>query len=210
MLIDVFVADGQPLFLDALVRVVRQCRDLQLAGVAADGRTARDRIAALQPHVALLDVRLPGLPGDRVQRALERDGVPTAVILVSPSPRSEDAYQALVNGAAGTLAKDASADRFRESILTAARGGTVVADGELSGVVQEMRFRERSRGSVLTDREQVILRHIAAGKSTPAIAHELHVGSATVKTHVNHLYEKLGVNERAQAVAVGMRRGLLE
>jgi two-component system nitrate/nitrite response regulator NarL len=210
MPIDVFIADAQPLFLDALARVVRQCSAFQVVGEVCDGRGALEGIRCHRPGVALLDLALPGLDGQRVLRAVVREGIPTAVLLLGTSVASGEAYRAVAEGAAGCLTKDLTADQLRQAIATAARGGTVLGGEALCGVAAEIRLRERGGRPVLSGREQDVLNRMAAGQSTPAIAAEMHLGRTTVKTHIAHLYEKLGVRERAAAVAEGMRRGLLE
>jgi two-component system, NarL family, nitrate/nitrite response regulator NarL len=108
------------------------------------------------------------------------------------------------------LTKDASADQLCEAIRAAARGETVLARGVIDGVAHEIRLRAGTGRIRLTERERAVLRLIADGLSLPAIARELHLAKATVKTHVAHVYDKLDVSERAAAVAEAMRRGLLE
>jgi two-component system nitrate/nitrite response regulator NarL len=208
--IDVLIADAQPLFLDALARAVRQSSTFQLVAEVPDGRGALEAIRRLRPAVALLDLALPHLDGQRVLGAVVRDRIPTAVLLLGTSVGSREAYQAVAEGAAGCLGKDLTADQLRQAIETAARGGTVLGPEALRGVAAEIRLRERGGRPVLSGREQDVLCRMAAGQSTPAIAADLHLGLTTVKTHTAHLYEKLGVRERAAAVAEGMRRGLLE
>src|SRR5215217_2564863 len=100
MPVNVLIADGQPLFLDALARAVRQDAELQLAGAAPDGRRALEGIRERRPHVAVLDVDLPGLAGQRVLRAVVRDRLRTAVILLAATVAPRDAYRAVADGAA--------------------------------------------------------------------------------------------------------------
>jgi two-component system nitrate/nitrite response regulator NarL len=210
MSIRVAIADGQPLYRDALARTVRQCSAFQLVAEDADGRAALDRIRRERPQVAILDVRLPGLEGRRVLRAVSRDALPTAILLIGALERPEDAYAAVADGASGCLSKAARPEDICEAIRVAARGGTVLEPHTLGVVVREIRLRERGGRPLLSPRELEILRRIAAGERTPAIARALHLSESTVKTHVAHSFEKLGVADRAAAVAEGMRRGLLE
>jgi two-component system nitrate/nitrite response regulator NarL len=208
--IRVLTGDAQPLFRDAVARTIRQRTAFELVGEVADGRAALDAIIALRPDVAVLDLPLPSLDGDRVLRAVTRDGLPTRILFLCAGPSPDRAYRALEDGAAGLLTKHASAEQLCEAIGAAARGETVLAHEVLDGVAREIRLRAGSGRIRLTDRERAILRLIADGRSLPAIARELHLAVTTVKTHVSHLYEKLGVSERAAAVAEAMRRGLLE
>lgn len=210
MSIRVITGDAQPLFRDAVARTIRQRAAFELVGEVADGRAALDAIVALRPDVAVLDLPLPRLDGDRVLRAVRRDGLPTRILFLCAGPSPERAYRALEDGAAGLLTKDASADQLCDAIGAAARGETVLSGGVLTGVAGEIRLRAGAGRIRLTERERSVLRLIADGRSLPEIARDLHLARATVKTHVAHIYEKLGVSERAAAVAEAMRRDLLE
>ncbi|HET8757035.1 MAG TPA: response regulator transcription factor [Solirubrobacteraceae bacterium] len=210
MSIRVITGDAQPLFRDAVARTIRQRAAFELVGEVADGRAALDAIVALQPDVAVLDLPLPRLDGDRVLRAVRRDGIPTRILFLCAGPSPDRAYRALEDGAAGVLTKDASADQLCDAIGAAARGETVLSRGVLTDVAGEIRLRGGAGRIRLTERERSVLRLIADGRSLPEIARDLHLARATVKTHVAHIYEKLGVSERAAAVAEAMRRDLLE
>ena len=208
--IRVLTGDAQPLFRDAVARTIRQGAAFELVGEVADGRAALDAIVTLRPDVAVLDVPLPTLDGERVLRAVTRDGLPTRIVFLCAALTPDRAYRALEDGAAGLLTKHASAEQLCEAIRAAARGETVLSRDAMDGVAREIRVRAGAGRVRLTGRERAILGLIADGRSLPAIARELHLALATVKTHVGHLYEKLGVGERAAAVAEAMRRGLLE
>jgi DNA-binding NarL/FixJ family response regulator len=220
MPIRVSIADGQPLFRDALARVVRQCSGLQLVHEASDSVGALHGIRRHGPRVALVDVRLPGPGAGWLLRALAgdpragatRDAAATAtgVLLVGSFDHPQDAYEAVAEGAAGCLARDAAPEAIRDAIHVVAGGGTVLARDALGGVAREIRRRERVGRPKLSPRELEVLRRIAEGQSARRMAQELHLGVSTVKTHVSHLYDKLGVAERGAAVAAGMRRGILE
>jgi two-component system, NarL family, nitrate/nitrite response regulator NarL len=119
-------------------------------------------------------------------------------------------YQALETGAAGFVSKEARREQIVDAVLACARGENVVPPDIAAGLVSEIRLRKQDDRPALTQREQEILKLIAAGKSLPEIAKELFLGLTTVKTHVQHLYDKLGVSDRAAAVASAMRRGLIE
>jgi two-component system, NarL family, nitrate/nitrite response regulator NarL len=210
MAIRVLTGDAQPLFRDAVARTIRQRSAFELVGEVADGRAALAAIVALRPDVAVLDLPLPELDGDRVLRAVRRDGLPTRILFLCAGPSPDRAYRALEDGAAGLLTKYASADQLCEAIGAAARGETILSREVVDGVAHEIRLRAGAGRVRLTDRERAILRLIADGRTLPAIGRELHLARATVKTHVAHIYEKLEVSERAAAVAEAMRRGLLE
>jgi two-component system, NarL family, nitrate/nitrite response regulator NarL len=208
--IRVLVGDDQPLFRDALARVVRQCTRFELAGEAADGPAMLERIEALRPDVAIVSLALPRVNGERVVNAMVRDRLPTRVLLLAGASEAAIVYRAIERGAAGCLSRRASADQVREAIVTAATGGVFLGDELHDGLAREIRLRSRDERPILTDRERQILRLKADGAGNVTIARTLHVSLPTVKTHVRHLYEKLGTSDRGAAVAVAMRRGLLE
>jgi two-component system nitrate/nitrite response regulator NarL len=208
--VTVVVADDHPLYRDGVVRALRASGRVEVVAEAGDGRTALAEIAERRPDVALLDYKLPELDGVAVVNAIVRDGLGTRVLLVSAFTDSGVVYKALETGAAGFVSKEARREQIVDAVLACARGENVVPPDVASGLVSEIRLRRQTDTPVLTPREQEILRMIAAGQSLPEIAKELYLGLTTVKTHVQHLYEKLGVSDRAAAVASAMRRGLIE
>jgi two-component system nitrate/nitrite response regulator NarL len=206
----VFVADDHPLVREGLLRAVGDEPRLELVGSAANGREALEAIRDLRPDVALLDVKMPELDGIAVVRAVAREALDTRVVFLSAYVDSAVAYRALAEGAAGFLSKEASAKAVCEAIVAAARGETVMSSEVQSGIAEEIRLRAAPERLSLSARENEVLVLIADGLSAPDIGKRLHLSPATVKGHLQSLYEKLGVSERAAAVAEAMRRGLLE
>jgi two-component system nitrate/nitrite response regulator NarL len=206
----VLAADGQPLYRDAVARAIRERPELELVGQAGDGRAALEAMGTAQPDVALIDRMLTGLSGNQVLNAVARDGLRTRVVLIAAKPEPGEVYAALADGAAGYLTKDADARELCDAITAVARGKTVLASELQAGVAGEIRLRAPHDRPVMSDRERETLTLIAEGLSAPQIGRMLHLSTATVKTHLQHIYEKLGVSERAAAVAEAMRRGLLE
>jgi two-component system, NarL family, nitrate/nitrite response regulator NarL len=192
------------------VRAIRARPELELVGEAGDGRGALAAIGAVDPDVAILGGALAGLSAERVLSALARDGVRTRVVMIAARPEPQQVYAALGEGAAGFLTKDADARELCDAITAVARGRTVLSPELQSGVAGEIRLRSSNDRPVMTARERETLTLLAEGMSAPQIGRALHLSTATVKTHLQHIYEKLGVSERAAAVAQAMRRGLLE
>ena len=209
--VSVLVADDHPLFRDGIERAIRERPELELVGAAGDGREALDRIRELLPHVAVLDLRLPELDGLQVLNALTRDGLATSVLIVSASGDPELVYRAVQAGAGGYFRKEADREAILNGIAAVAEGRMAIEPGLHAGVFEQIRLRggEDDR-PLLTAREREVLALMADGLSGPQIAERLIVALPTVKTHQARLYEKLGVAERAAAVAEAMRRGLLE
>ena len=209
--VTVLVADDHPLFRDGIARAVKERPDLELVGEAADGRGALEQIRALAPAVAVVDLRLPGLDGLEVLNAVRRDGLPTRILMLSASTEGPLVFEAVAAGAAGYLSKQADRTAVCDAVAAIARGESVLDPGVQTGLMAEVQSRGVAESRpVLTRREAEILRLIADGRSAPDISRELFLSTATVKTHLGHLYEKLGVSDRAAAVAEAMRRGLLE
>jgi two-component system nitrate/nitrite response regulator NarL len=208
-MIDVLVCDGQPLFLDGLVRVIRQDRELHLVAEAGDGSTALAAIRAHQPQVALVAEELGDLSVPRLLGALARDGVPTRVVLVHSDPGSA-AWETLGRGAAGLLSRRVSADAVRSAVRGVARGEVALCPEAQAAVAAEIRVRRPIEGPLLSAREHEVLRLIAEGLSAPAIAVRLQVATTTVRTHCQHLRDKLEAKDRAQLVHRAMRLNLLD
>lgn len=208
--VTVVVADDHPLYREGVVRALSASGQIDIVGEAADGRDALAQIQEHQPDVALVDYKLPELDGVAIANAVVRDELATRVLLVSAFTDSGVVYQALETGAAGFVSKEARREQIVDAVLAIARGENVVPPDIAAGLVSEIRLRKQDDRPALTQREQEILKLIASGKSLPEIAKELYLGVTTVKTHVQHLYEKLGVSDRAAAVASAMRRGLIE
>lgn len=204
----VVAADAQPLYRDAVARAIRERPELELVGQARDGREALAAIGAEQPDVAVIDRTLSGLTGEQVLNAVARDGLRTRVVLIAARPDSREVYAAIAGGAAGYLTKDADARELCDAITAVARGRTVLAPELQAGIAGEIRLRSVHERPLMSQRET--LRLVAEGLSAPQIGRNLHLSTATVKTHLQHIYDKLGVSERAAAVAEAMRRGLLE
>jgi two-component system nitrate/nitrite response regulator NarL len=208
--VSVYVGEDHPIYLEGLVRVLSQRPDFQVVGSSGDGREALEQIRALQPQVAILDEGMPGLTGNDVLKAISRDALPTRVVMLSASLDSAIVFRAVANGVRAYLTKDSDRSTICDAVAAVARGETVLAPEVQAGLADEVRMRQGERRPTLSKREREVLERAATGLSAPAIARELSISTATVKTHLRNIYDKLGVSERAAAVAEAMRRGLLE
>jgi two-component system, NarL family, nitrate/nitrite response regulator NarL len=208
--IRVLAADDHPLYRASVVRAIREHPQLELVGEAADGREALALIREHRPHVALVDLRMPSVDGNAVIDALRAERSETRVLLLSGDLESGAVYTAVERGAAGVLSKLTGAQALMDAVMAVARGETVIAPEAQGAIASEIRLRSKDDRPVLTDREREILVRMAEGDSIPDTARRLHLSVSTVKTHVEHLYRKLGVSDRAAAVASAMRRGILD
>jgi two-component system, NarL family, nitrate/nitrite response regulator NarL len=208
--VEVFVAEAHPLYREAVENAIRNRADLELVGSAAEGRQALDEIRRLQPHVALLGIRIGNLSGPEVLNAVIRYEIPTRVLFLSTFMESGLVYDMLSRGAAGYIDKASSSDEICDAIAAVARGEMVVSPTVAGGVLQQIRQHAVEQPITVTAREGEVLRLVAEGRSAPEIATLLFVEPSTVKSHLHNIYQKLGVSDRAAAVAEAMRRGLIE
>ena len=198
------------MFREGLTRAVAQHPEFRLAGEASDGRTALQEIRALRPQVALVDVNMPELDGVQLLSAIVREAVPTAVVLLSAHLSAQAIFRSMSTGAVGYLTKEADRDTILEALAAAARGEVRMPPDVQTELVRELRRHTASERPRLSPREFEVLRLVAEGLTTTQIADRLVLGTATVKTHLQSVYEKLGVSDRASAVAAAMREGVLE
>jgi two-component system, NarL family, nitrate/nitrite response regulator NarL len=203
------VVDDHPLFLEGISMLVDRLDDVELVGRCDSGEAAIERIAAETPDMVVMDFQLGDITGLDVLRTIEDQGV--RVLFVSGRLQDDDAYRLVEAGASGIIEKDATFDEIADAIERVARGETVLSQRVQAAVLAGIRERADQAPPVrLSDREEQILRGIARGLTAPAIGRELGLSAATVKSYLQRLYDKLGVSDRAAAVAEGMRRGLVE
>jgi len=206
----VVVVDDHPFYRDGVTRGLTNSGRIVVVAEVGDGRDALEVIRREQPDVALVDYEMPDIDGLGVVRAVVRDRLPTRVVLLSAHTDSAVVFRALEEGAAGYLAKDARRSEIVAAVLDVARGRTVLPPELAAGLAGEIRMRAQEQRPALSERERQVLAAFARGLSVPQVAAELYLGVSTVKTHTQRLYEKLGVSDRAAAVAEAMRRGLVE
>lgn len=208
--IRVIIADDHPLFLAGLRDALRDWPEIELVGTAGDGIEALALLRSTEVDVALLDVRMPGLDGLALARHVAEDDGVTHVIFLSAESDAAVVFDAIAAGASGYLAKEATAGEICEAVLAVARGATVLPAAARDGLIASLRDRHTQiRDPLLSPRERDVVRLAAAGRSAAASALELGVSEGTVKTHLRNAYEKLGVSDRAAAVAVAMRAGMI-
>jgi two-component system nitrate/nitrite response regulator NarL len=199
--IRVLTADSQPLFQDSLARALERRPALELVSQVGDADALLAALQEARPDVALID--------DSLLDPARAAGLATRVVLLG-DPENARAFDALERGAAGYLSRDSDAEALYDAIVRVARGGAVLDPALQTDVAREVRLRAGDGRPRLSPRERQILRLIANGSSAPQIGRQLHLSTGTVKTHMLNLYGKLGVSERAAAVAEAMREGLLE
>jgi two-component system, NarL family, nitrate/nitrite response regulator NarL len=205
----VFVADDHPLYREGVVRAIRERPELELVGQCGDGRDALAQVEELAPDVLLLDMRLPSLTGLQVITALADTSSPTRVVVLSAFNESALVYDSIAAGAHGYVIKDADRDTICNAISAVARGNTFFSTTLHDGLAEQIRAHRQDERPRLSAREREILTLTAEGRSSPEIARLLFLSTSTVKTHLQHIYEKLDVSDRAAAVAKALREGVL-
>ncbi|HSK55631.1 MAG TPA: response regulator transcription factor [Jiangellales bacterium] len=201
----VLLADDHPVVRAGLAGMLATESDIEVVGEAGDGDEAVAMARALRPDLVLMDLRMPRLDGADATARILADVPATRVLVLTTYDTDGDILRAVEAGATGYLLKDTPRDRLADAVRAAARGETVLAPP----VAGKLLTSVRGAGERLTPRETQVLGLVATGLSNPAIAAELHIGEATVKTHLLNVFTKLGVDDRTRAVTVAYERGLL-
>lgn len=206
MTLSVLIVDDHPVVRSGLRAVIEAGGAIRVAGEASTGAAAVALAAELHPDVVLCDLRLgdgmDGIATTVALRALER---PPAVLILTTFDRDAEILGVLEAGAAGYLLKEVDPDAIVTGIRRAAAGETVLSPGLAARVIGGM----RNPLPRLTAREVEVLRQLATGATNRQIARELFVAEATVKSHVAHIYTKLGVDGRSRAIRVAQETGLI-
>lgn len=203
------IADDHPLYRSSVERVVKLEPRLRVLATASDGRLALQEIRQHGPDIAVLDLHMPELDGLDVLDTLQQEHRPVRVVILTGHLESEAVLRAVELGAAAVLSKLVEPDVLARTLLDVAAGHVVLSNEVQALLAGELRARRRDDRPALTDREREVLRRIADGESVATIATAIHLSPSTVKSHLESLYRKLGVSDRAAAVATAMRKGLL-
>jgi DNA-binding NarL/FixJ family response regulator len=201
------VVDDHPVVRMGLVAMLSELPDVEVVGEAADGAEAVALAARHRPDVVLMDLRMPGVDGATATAQLRAREDGPAVLVLTTYDTDADIVRAVEAGATGYLLKDAPRETLADAIRRAARGETVLAPPVVARLASRMRA---PAGPTLTDREVEVIRCVARGLSNAQVGRELHIGEATVKTHLLRAFEKLGVDDRTAAVTAAYRAGLIE
>lgn len=207
-MIRVVVADDHPIVRSGIVALLQDADDVEVVGQAADGATAVAVVLAERPDVVLMDLRMPMLDGDAATaRILARE--PGIRVLILTTYESDDQILAAIEaGASGYLLKAAPESEILAGLRATARGETALAPSAAAALVRRTTGAPPAEPT-LTPRELDVLRLVAHGNSNPSIGRSLFLSETTVKTHLGHVFEKLGVNDRTRAVTRAMELGLL-
>ncbi len=206
MTIRVLVVDDHPVVRGGLVGWLDAQDDLAVVGEAGDGLEALALVAAAEPDVVLMDLRMPRMDGVTATERLAAAHPAVRVLVLTTYDTDADIVRAVAAGATGYLLKDAPLPQLADAVRAAARGETVLAPPVAARLVSRLRA---PAAEAPTAREVEVLAGVARGLTNAEIGRELFIGEATVKTHLLRVFAKLGVDDRTRAVMVAVERGLL-
>lgn len=211
-MIRVVIADDQPLIRQGFRMILAAQDDIEVVGEASDGAEAVDIVRTTEPDVVLMDIRMPTMDGIEATRHLSE----ARVLILTTFGHDEYVVSALRAGASGFMLKDATPEELVRSVRVVAAGDALLAPAVTTRMVArfvagstELADSDDQRLRDLTEREIEVLKLIASGASNPEIAERLYISENTVKTHVSHLFAKLGLRDRVHAVLFALECGLL-
>jgi DNA-binding NarL/FixJ family response regulator len=212
--IRVLVVDDQRVVRDGLTMLIGLMDGVEVIGTANDGIEALERTKAERPHVVLMDLRMPRMEGAQATREIRSALPDTQVLVLTTYAEDESLFPALQAGARGYLTKDASAEEIERAIRALVAGRTHLDPAVQQRLVEAVQVAPGTRpgsdtlAEELTAREVEVLKLIASGLSNAQIAENLVVAPATVKTHINRIFYKIGARDRAQAVRYAYEHGI--
>jgi DNA-binding NarL/FixJ family response regulator len=208
--IRVLIVDDHPVTREGLHAALDLSEDVEVVGEAQSGEEAIEQARVLSPDIVYMDVRMPGMGGIEATKAIREASPDTRVILFTVDESRASISEAIQAGVSGYLLKDASAEELVNAARLALEGKAVIHPQLTRAFIEEVQFAEkRAEAPPLSKRETEILQKVAYGATTKEVAHDLGISPHTVKTHLERIFEKLGANDRAQAVAIAIRSGLV-
>ena len=199
--IRLILVDDHPVVREGLAGMLASQADFDVVGQAADGSQAITLDAQLQPDVILMDLRMPGTDGVTAIQAIKAARASANILVLTTYDSDADIVRAIEAGATGYLLKDTPRDELYRAIRAAARGESVLAPAVAARLMTRMRAPAEES---LSAREIVVLQLVAKGTSNKDVGKALHISTATVKTHLIHIFDKLGVKDRTPAVTVAL------
>jgi len=208
-IVRVLIVDDHPVTRDGLRSALAEASDIEIVGEAASGEEAIAAAKELEPDLVLMDVQMPGMDGLEAAKSI-RDGLPETKIILFTVEETAAVAPAMQAGISGYLLKDVTADELVRATRQAMEGKPVIHPALTRSFIEESRLRPSRPETPLSTRESQILQYVAQGNTTKEVARQLGISPHTVKTHLERIFEKLGANDRAQAVYIAFRLGLVD
>jgi DNA-binding NarL/FixJ family response regulator len=204
--IHLVIADDHLVVRDGLRGMLESQPDFEVVGEASNGEEAVHLASSLKPEVVLMDLRMPVMDGVTAIRQIKDNQPGVQVLVLTTYDSDADILPAIEAGATGYLLKDISREELYSAVRATARGESVLAPGVAARLIGRMRAPAEEQ---LSRRELEVLQLVAEGCSNSEIASALHISQATVKSHLVHIFGKLGVSDRTAAVTVALQRGIM-
>lgn len=212
----VFVVEDQPPLLKNLLKALALFPEITVVGSAADGETGVEQVTALKPDVLLLDLELPGIDGIEVTRRIKKLGGQIEVLILTSFDDETKVYEAMQAGASGYLVKRVGPEKIRQGIQDVLAGGTVLEAiiakrfWNYFHSVQTAKKQQPDNPWSLSPLEFDVLKFVAKGLSNAEVGQVMSIERRTVRTHLSHIYKKMGVNSHVEAVVLALKAGIVE
>jgi DNA-binding NarL/FixJ family response regulator len=210
MTMRILIVDDHPITRDGLRTALSLTDDVEVVGEAASGEEAIEAVEDSKPDVIFMDVRMPGMNGIQATKVIRERHPETKVILFTVDESRASISEAIQAGVSGYLLKDVGVGELVNAARLAMQGKAVIHPALTQAFIEEVRLVDRKPEAPLSPREVEILQQVAYGSTTKEVADALGISFHTVKTHLERIFEKLGANDRAQAVAIAIRQGLVD
>ncbi len=209
--IKILIADDHPVVREGLNAMLSREVDFQVVGEAKDGAEAVNKVAELRPDVVLMDLRMPEMDGVEAMRQIRTNDPKVKFIILTTYSDDDYIFSGIEAGARAYLLKDAPREELFKAIRSVHRGESLIQPVVASKLLD--RFSQLSRrtpsGEELSERELEVLCLMAKGAANKEISAELKIAQSTVKTHITNIFQKLGVNDRTEAVTRALKRGII-
>ncbi|MDY7231458.1 response regulator transcription factor [Hyalangium rubrum] len=212
----VYVVEDQPNLLKNLVKVLATYEELEVVGTSQDGEEAVEDIVRVRPQIVLLDLELPGINGIQVTQRVKRRASEVEILILTSFEDEQKVYEAIQAGASGYLVKRVGPEKIRSGIKEVMEGGTVlepIIARRFWNYFQSIQARppeKKENPWALTPIEFEVLRYVAKGLSNAEVGQVMTLERRTVRTHLSHIYRKMGVNSHVEAVVLALRAGVVD
>jgi DNA-binding NarL/FixJ family response regulator len=211
----IYLVEDQPLLLKSLLKALGAYPELAIVGTAQEGERAVEEIAELKPQLVLLDLELPGIDGIQVTQKVKRLAPEIEVLILTSFDNEQKVYEAIQAGASGYLVKRVGPEKIRSGIAEVMAGGTVlepIIARRFWNYFQSLQSQGPNKQNPwgLSELEFDVLRYVAKGLSNAEVGEVMTLERRTIRTHLSHIYRKMGVNSHVEAVVLALRAGIVE